>query len=236
MALAVTQVGVVLALQPAANRWLRRTRPWTAVVAGNAVILTVFLWHMTAAAIAAVVLYPTGVMAQPPDPLRGVAAVASAMDSVLHRHPRRPGRPLRPDRTAPAGAASRRARAVARRRDRDRNGRRAGRAARRCGVWRLPRPHRAPMGCSYFVPVRCRCAARGTNPTCSVGSNYLIARADLHEREPTRRRCGRQSARADRPHGALENLRGHGLPHGSDERRQAIADALSRPPAVFSCP
>src|SRR5215475_8455969 len=37
MALAATQVGVVLALQPAANRWLRRIRPWTAVVAGNAV-------------------------------------------------------------------------------------------------------------------------------------------------------------------------------------------------------
>ncbi len=66
MALAATQVGVVLALQPAANRWLRRTRPWTAVIAANAVILTVFLWHMTAAAIAAVVLFPTGVMAQPP--------------------------------------------------------------------------------------------------------------------------------------------------------------------------
>jgi hypothetical protein len=65
MALATTQVGVVLALQPAANRWLRRTGPWTAVVAGNAVILTVFLWHMTAAGIAAVALYPTGVMAQP---------------------------------------------------------------------------------------------------------------------------------------------------------------------------
>jgi fucose 4-O-acetylase-like acetyltransferase len=66
MALATTQVGVVLALQPAANQWLRRTRPWTVVVASNAVILTVFLWHMTAAAIAAVVLFPTGVMAQPP--------------------------------------------------------------------------------------------------------------------------------------------------------------------------
>jgi hypothetical protein len=66
MALAATQVGVVLAVQPAANRWLRRRGPWTAAVAGNAVILTVFLWHMTAAAIAAVVLFPTGVMAQPP--------------------------------------------------------------------------------------------------------------------------------------------------------------------------
>ena len=66
MALATTQVGVVLALQPAANQWLRRTRPWSVVVASNAVILTVFLWNMTAAAIAAVVLFPTGVMAQPP--------------------------------------------------------------------------------------------------------------------------------------------------------------------------
>jgi fucose 4-O-acetylase-like acetyltransferase len=65
MALAVTQVGVVLALAPAANRWLRRTGPWTAVVASNAIILTVFLWHMTAAAIAAVVLFPTGVLPQP---------------------------------------------------------------------------------------------------------------------------------------------------------------------------
>src|SRR5918999_3869026 len=66
MALAATQVGVVLAVQPAANRWLSRIRPWTVVIASNAVILTVFLWHMTAAAIAALVLFPTGVMPQPP--------------------------------------------------------------------------------------------------------------------------------------------------------------------------
>jgi hypothetical protein len=66
MALAATQVGVALAVRPAANRWLQRTGPWTAVVAMNAVILTVFLWHMAAAAIAAALLFPTGVMAQPP--------------------------------------------------------------------------------------------------------------------------------------------------------------------------
>jgi len=65
MALAVTQTGIVLALQPSANRWLRRTRPWSAVIAANSVILTVFLWHMTAAAIAAVALFPAGLMAQP---------------------------------------------------------------------------------------------------------------------------------------------------------------------------
>jgi hypothetical protein len=66
MALATTQIGLVLTVQPAANRWLRRIGPWSSVVAINAVILTVFLWHMTAAAIAAAVLVPTGVMAQPP--------------------------------------------------------------------------------------------------------------------------------------------------------------------------
>ncbi|PRX52653.1 hypothetical protein B0I32_13150 [Nonomuraea fuscirosea] len=66
LALAITQIALILALTPAANRWLRRTGPWRVVVAVNAVILTVFLWHMTAAAIAAALLYPTGVLRQPP--------------------------------------------------------------------------------------------------------------------------------------------------------------------------
>ncbi|MEV0823652.1 acyltransferase family protein [Nonomuraea rubra] len=66
MALATAQIGLVLALAPAANRWLRRTGPWSAVIAVNAVILTVFLWHMTAAAVAAALLFPAGVLAQPP--------------------------------------------------------------------------------------------------------------------------------------------------------------------------
>ncbi|MFI6637881.1 acyltransferase [Nonomuraea fuscirosea] len=66
MTLAITQIALILALTPAANRWLRRTGPWRVVVAVNAVILTVFLWHMTAAAIAAALLYPTGLLRQPP--------------------------------------------------------------------------------------------------------------------------------------------------------------------------
>ncbi|MEV4475152.1 acyltransferase [Nonomuraea sp. NPDC049504] len=66
LALATTQIGLVLALRPAANRWLRRIGPWSAVIATNAVILTVFLWHMAAAVIAAVVLVPTGILPQPP--------------------------------------------------------------------------------------------------------------------------------------------------------------------------
>jgi hypothetical protein len=36
------------------------------VVAVNSVVLTVFVWHMTAAAVAGAIVYPTGLMAQPP--------------------------------------------------------------------------------------------------------------------------------------------------------------------------
>jgi hypothetical protein len=35
------------------------------VVAVNSVVLTVFVWHMTAAAVAGAIVYPTGLMAQP---------------------------------------------------------------------------------------------------------------------------------------------------------------------------
>jgi hypothetical protein len=43
-----TQLGLVLMLREPAERWLRRSRPWQVVVAVNAVVLTVFLWHMSA--------------------------------------------------------------------------------------------------------------------------------------------------------------------------------------------
>jgi hypothetical protein len=46
--LAMVQLGLVMLARPAANRWLERSKAWTAVVAVNAVIMTVFLWHMTA--------------------------------------------------------------------------------------------------------------------------------------------------------------------------------------------
>ncbi|MEV5824714.1 acyltransferase [Spirillospora sp. NPDC052242] len=66
LCLAAAQAGVVLLLHDRGNRWLRRPRPWTAVVAISTVILTLFLWHMTAVVIAAVALYPTGAFPQPP--------------------------------------------------------------------------------------------------------------------------------------------------------------------------
>ncbi|MGW0828368.1 acyltransferase family protein [Streptomyces sp. NPDC002845] len=66
LALAAAQTGLALLLRAPADRWLHRLRPWMAVVAVNSVIMTLFLWHMTAAVLGAVALYPTGLLPQPP--------------------------------------------------------------------------------------------------------------------------------------------------------------------------
>jgi hypothetical protein len=42
------QLGLVVLCHDPAERWLRRARPWRSVVAVNAVVLTLFLWHMSA--------------------------------------------------------------------------------------------------------------------------------------------------------------------------------------------
>ncbi|GAA4884198.1 acyltransferase family protein [Actinomycetospora straminea] len=47
-ALAVLQLGLVALVAPAADRLLRRRRPWRWVVAVNATAMTLFVWHMTA--------------------------------------------------------------------------------------------------------------------------------------------------------------------------------------------
>lgn len=65
LALATAQTGVVLLLRRPATAWLAGPRAWTAVVAANAVVLTVFLWHMTAAVIGGYALVATGVLPQP---------------------------------------------------------------------------------------------------------------------------------------------------------------------------
>jgi surface polysaccharide O-acyltransferase-like enzyme len=59
-ALAVFQLGVVLLLRPVLASWARRRRVWKGVVAVNAVIMTVFLWHMTALLLAFVLLETVG--------------------------------------------------------------------------------------------------------------------------------------------------------------------------------
>ncbi|MFM7403406.1 MAG: acyltransferase family protein [Erythrobacter sp.] len=47
-ALAAAQVGLVLALEPAGRRMLAKVGAWTATVLVNGMIMTVYLWHLTA--------------------------------------------------------------------------------------------------------------------------------------------------------------------------------------------
>lgn len=49
LALATAQLGLIMVCRGPAERWLHRPGPWQAVIAVNAVVLTVFLWHLSAA-------------------------------------------------------------------------------------------------------------------------------------------------------------------------------------------
>ena len=48
IALAAAQGGLLLSLQSPARRWLARAVPWTATVLINGMIMTIYLWHLTA--------------------------------------------------------------------------------------------------------------------------------------------------------------------------------------------
>jgi hypothetical protein len=48
LALGILQTGLLAAWEPTANRWLKRLRLWTATVLVNGMIMTVFVWHLTA--------------------------------------------------------------------------------------------------------------------------------------------------------------------------------------------
>lgn len=66
IALATAQLGLALLLRDPSERWLQRRRPWLVVVAVNSVILTLFLWHMSAAVLATLGLHAAGVLPDPP--------------------------------------------------------------------------------------------------------------------------------------------------------------------------
>ncbi|MCM0678065.1 acyltransferase, partial [Micromonospora phytophila] len=66
LALTTAQLGLILLLRDPAERWLHRPRPWQAVIAVNAVVLTVFLWHLTAAILLVGALDALGVLPTPP--------------------------------------------------------------------------------------------------------------------------------------------------------------------------
>lgn len=57
---AFLQLGLIMLVRAPVTRWLRRPRVWKPVVAANSVILTVFLWHMTALLVVLGTLHATG--------------------------------------------------------------------------------------------------------------------------------------------------------------------------------
>lgn len=60
IALAVMQGGLLLAAQAPARRWLTGRVPWTATVAINGSIMTLFIWHLTATTLVVLAAYLAG--------------------------------------------------------------------------------------------------------------------------------------------------------------------------------
>ncbi|WP_283138988.1 acyltransferase family protein [Rhizohabitans arisaemae] len=71
LAVATAQLGVALLLRDRTERWLRRTSRWKAVVAVNSVIMTIFLWHISAVILLVAALHVAGLL---PTPEAGSAA------------------------------------------------------------------------------------------------------------------------------------------------------------------
>jgi fucose 4-O-acetylase-like acetyltransferase len=65
LALAVWQCGATLLFEDRGNRYLQRPRAWRTVIAANSMVMTFYLWNMSAVVLAAVILYPTGLAPQP---------------------------------------------------------------------------------------------------------------------------------------------------------------------------
>ena len=58
--LAIWQVGLAMVLRSPISRWLQRLRVWAGVIYVNSVIMTVFLWHLTALLFGIGILFPLG--------------------------------------------------------------------------------------------------------------------------------------------------------------------------------
>jgi fucose 4-O-acetylase-like acetyltransferase len=113
LAFAAAQAGLLLAAEPVMSRLLARARLWQVVRWLNNRVLTVYLWHMTPVVVAAVALYPSGVLAQPaigsagwwalrPAWIASLAIVLAPVAVWLARFER----PLLPGRPAPQPARS----------------------------------------------------------------------------------------------------------------------------------
>jgi hypothetical protein len=60
LSMALWSIGAVMLLRLSLTGWLHRVRVWRAVIAVNVVVMTLFLWHMTAYLIAVLLLWPLG--------------------------------------------------------------------------------------------------------------------------------------------------------------------------------
>lgn len=60
LALATWQIGAAMLMRRRVGRWLSGRKPWTRVIAVNGVIMTLFLWHLTALVVVILVLHPLG--------------------------------------------------------------------------------------------------------------------------------------------------------------------------------
>ena len=68
LALGLVHTGLLLSFEAPMRRWLTRAAPWTATVLVNSMIMTVFLWHLTASTLvigAAVLLGDVGLTVAP---------------------------------------------------------------------------------------------------------------------------------------------------------------------------
>ncbi|HEU4541892.1 MAG TPA: acyltransferase [Jiangellaceae bacterium] len=59
-AVGLLQLGILLLVRDRVSRWLQKVEVWRVVIAANSVILTVFVWHMTALLMALVVYRAVG--------------------------------------------------------------------------------------------------------------------------------------------------------------------------------
>ena len=60
LAVGIWTIGAVMLVREALSRWLQKQRAWKATIMANSVIMTLFLWHMTAFLLAVLVLWPLG--------------------------------------------------------------------------------------------------------------------------------------------------------------------------------
>ena len=98
----VWTIGAAMLLRPALTRWLRRARVWKATIVVNGVIMTLFLWHMTAFLLAVLLLWPLG-LGHEHGQHDEVVARARRLGGGAGADPRGVGGGLRALRTPPRG-------------------------------------------------------------------------------------------------------------------------------------